>query len=49
MCIKALTKCAQPPDFLTGTIGREVYKRETKALLVNWLQNPALDFIFRFD
>jgi hypothetical protein len=37
MCIKAETKHLQPPDFLAGTIGREVYKRVSKALLINWL------------
>jgi Fe-S cluster biosynthesis and repair protein YggX len=46
MCIKEIAKRLQLPDFLTGTIGREVYKRVSKALLINWLQKHTLDFIF---
>ncbi|MBD0256052.1 MAG: hypothetical protein ICV83_10060 [Cytophagales bacterium] len=46
MCTKAEAKRTQTPDLLTGTIGREVYKRVSKALLINWLQKRPLDFIF---
>ncbi len=49
MCINAETKSLQPLDFLAGTIGREVYKRVSKALLINWLQKRPLDFILRLE